>query len=167
MEEGQNNYFMSEDSRGGTKYRVDPKSEIKSVVDTFAGIKRDYLGREINTGYAIMNEEGVARTAGFLEGSITKITHLSNYTNENRINRQLRHYLKTWVFVLVTNKKRWKVKDMRVIISEIEKLLHESMLRANQALEANLTAKSHQVNELLSHGDGKKKNIRSFFGGEE
>lgn len=161
------NYFQaSQDSVGGLKYRVDPRQEIQEVVDTFMGVQRDKFGRllENQKTWPLMNEEGIARSLGWLRGMVTKMTHLTKYENEDRINRQIRHYIRSWLYIIVKERKRWEIKDMVAVLVEVEKLIHESMLRGEKGFEANLTAKQYQVSELIKAESPRATGVTGWFG---
>lgn len=135
----------------GLKERIDPSNEIQRVIDTFAGVERDKYGKETPNSrkYPVMNDEGCSRTKGFLYGMVTKITHLAKYQNEERINRQTRHFCKEWVKIIVKNRKKWNIIDREVVLSEIENFIYESKTRANDGFEASITGKAHQVSEII------------------
>ena len=144
-----NYYAGASDSVSGLRFRVDPQIEIRRVVDTFAGVSRDKYGREIGKAkFPMMNEEGVRNARGWLEGTVTKMTHLTKYLNEERIMRQVRYYIGVWIYNVTRYKKLWGIKNTRAVIAEVEKLITESMFRGHEGFEANLTAKSFQVQEL-------------------
>lgn len=163
-----NYYAGTVDSLGGLHYRIDANDMIHRVIETLSGKVTLEDGTTIQETSPLMNNEGIGRCRAFLQGTITKITHLSRYQNEERVNRQLRHYVRVWIYEVVRNMKIWapenenKIKHPRIVVAEVEKALHESMLRAIGGSEAELTAKSWHVTEAFDRKE-REERTGGFF----
>lgn len=176
-EGGPRNYYKdATDSVSGLKFRLDGSDVIENVVNTLrGGVKRRSGGKtEYHEEHRLMNDLGIARAKFFLQGSINKVNHLTQYTNEDRILRQIRSLVKSWVFELTANLKIWapghdpentppypKVKNKRLVVNVVENAIYQSMLRGKEGFEAKLITKTHNVYEAV----GQEKRGGSIVGG--
>lgn len=161
-------YFMAQpDNIGTLKYRADPNEIIRNCMDALEGIERDRYLRIVSKSEPLLNHEGLNRIKSFLIGHITKVTHLTWYENEERINRQIKHYLRGTLYIITRNRKSWDIKleNRTLIVNILEKNLHESMLKSHRGFEAEITGKSWSVNENINPGDNVSNQIQPAPGG--
>lgn len=167
------NYYggWNEQSADNLKYRLDAKDAINDLCDQLRGIRKDRMGRPVQMEpgeqerLRIMNEEGIYRVQTFLQSACGKITHLTKYENEDRVLRQMRSLARSWLFVIVLNRKRWDIKDKDIILHAGEKLLFESMLRAKEGFENNNISQTYIVNENIErNGMPPTQRRQGFFG---
>lgn len=166
----------------GIRYRLEGEDVISQAVDTLKGgvIGTNDLGDKVyNDKQRCMNDVGILRARMVLQSGVNKVNHLTKYFNEDRIHGQIKSIVKAWIFEVTLNMKSWapeafikegklvnsshsKVRNKRLIIQTIEQALYQSMLRGTAGFEANLTAKSYNVQEI---NDNRPKPRMGGFGG--
>lgn len=158
------------------KYRLEGVERIDSVVDTLrGGVQSMNNGvKSYSEENRLMNELGIQRVRMILESGVNKINHLTKYSDEDRIFRQIKAVMKDFVFELVLNTKSWapkartesgllinptmdKVRNKRLIVQLVENALLQSMLRGDKGFEADITGKNIQVSET--------RNLQPDYGG--
>lgn len=149
-----NYYAVGPQDTDTLRYRLGAHDDIDSFCDQLRGIQRDARGKETNTKdeqdrYRVVNDEGIYQIRAFLRASCSKITHLTKYTNEDRVLRQMRELSKAWLFMIILHRKTWEIRDRDIVLHPGEKLLFESMLRANDGFENNNISKAYNVNENI------------------
>lgn len=154
------NYFPTAmDSPGGFKYRLDGREVIREIVETLKGGVKFRKGQSIDyhEGRRLMNDLGIERVRLMVQTGVNKVNHLTKYSNENRIFSQMKAIMRAFIYELVLNAKKWappdqyKVRNMRLIIQMVENAIYQSMLRGTEGFEAQLTAKSWGVQEVMDH----------------
>lgn len=174
-------YRSPTDIVDGLKYRLEGRDVIESVMDMLnGGVKAQKGSAKVYfEEHRLMNGLGIARVKFFLQSAVNKINHLTKYANEERINRQVKPMIKSFVHELVLNAKRWapeacmtggvlinrgipfhKVRNMRLIVQVIENSIYQSMLRGTEGFEAELLSKSWDVHEVV---DNPKKQEKTGF----
>lgn len=141
---------------GSLRFRVDADDVITKIADELrGGLKTERKGvKTYHEERRMMNEEGVSRVVALFNGIVNKVGHLTKYQNEERVVRQLKSVIKSFIFELILNLKRWapsgsyKVRNKRVIIQMVENAVHASMLRADGGFEANNLSKIWNVNQI-------------------
>jgi len=173
-EQNLNYYHNPYNQDSGLKYRLEADEEVLNVVHELRGGVLSRQGNKIiyNEEFRLVNELGVARIHMLLRSSINKVNHLTKYSGEERVFRQVKSIMRSFIFELTHNLKTWrpfindktclKVNNKSLIIQTIENVILQSSLRATDGFEAELTGKSWNVNELA--GDKPIKENNSFFG---
>ena len=176
------NYYRSAvDTVGGLKYRLDGEDVITRAIDTLrGGVKSKKNGvKTYFTEFRCMNDLGIQRARMVLESGVNKINHLTKYTDQDMIFRQIRSVITAWLFEVTLNVKKWapnsefvngqlinptfdKIKNKRLVIQTIENALLQSMLRGTEGFEASLTSKQFSVHEL---NDNRPKERRGMLSG--
>lgn len=161
------NYFLPPGQQpAGIRYRLEGDDIIQSVIDTLKGGLKEKKGnsRIYYSERELMNNLGVERVRLFLQSAVSKVSHLSKYEGQERINAQMRALMKAFIFELVLNLKVWapeasfkdgnlinpycdKVKNKRLVVQVVENALYASMLRGSDGFEAELLSKSWMVQE--------------------
>lgn len=180
------NYYRQQlDYATGLKYRLDGEDVIERAVDTLrGGVKSVINGKKLYfDDYKLMNEVGIQRARMVLEAGVNKINHLTKYTDNEMISRQIKALVKAWLFEVTLNAKRWapearftaagrlvnpdfcKIRNKRLVIQTIENALFQSMLRGTEGFEASLTSKQFSVQEIQDNRSASRGGSRGFFGG--
>lgn len=166
QEESQPYYASSVmDRDDNLRYRLDARDSIEELCEYFRGILYDENQqpivpktegqREEAAARRLMSDDGIFFIKTWLLEHCTKMTHLTKYTNEDRVLRQMKHHSRVLLKAIVLNRKRWKVKNKDLILYGCEKLLFESMLRASEGFENNNISQTYIVQEQISR-DGRK-----------
>lgn len=179
------NYYRNQlDYATGLKYRLDGDDVIERAIDTLrGGVRAKHQGKKLYFDeYRLMNEVGIQRARMVLESGVNKINHLTKYTDNDMISRQIKSLIKGWLFEVTLNAKRWspqayfddkgmlfnpnfsKVRNKRLIILTVENALFQSMLRGTDGFEASLTSKQFSVQEIQDNRQTRSRG-RGFFGG--
>lgn len=146
------NYMGSgQDSVDGLKYRLGGEDIIRSMVDMLKGAVRDNYGRvtSYDENLRMMNDKGIYQVEFFVRGAISKITHLTRYINEDRINTHMKEHAKNLAFNITLNVRTWEIKNKDFVQYMVEKAIYESMLRSNDGFENNNISKSWLVSENI------------------
>lgn len=155
QQESARDYYGVKELANMLAQRTDPRKVIQSIVDSLSGIERDAYGGVVHkTGYVWMNDRGISAFKGVLLGLITSHTALSNYPNEERVNTHMINTNRNIIKWIGKNRKRYEIKDKGVVLAMIEKPIYEQMTRAIGGFEADITGKSHHVQEMIDANKG-------------
>lgn len=185
-QEGPVNYYKGAiDSVSGLRYRLDGDDFIEQAVDTLrGGVKSKVAGKkQYYDEFRCMNDLGIQRAKMVIQSGVNKVSHLTKYKDEERLFRQIRSIIKAWVFEVTLNMKSWapeadfvdgklinphyaKVRNKRLVIQTIENAVLQGMQRGVDAMEAQLTAKSWGVTEIMDNREQQRKQgvLSGFFG---
>jgi hypothetical protein len=167
-------YFASQnDTASGFKYRVEGNETIQRTLDSLrGGIEKDAYGKIVyDEQFRMMNDLGLSRAQFFLVGIVNKNTHLTKFKDEDQILRQTRALAREWCVTVATNRKRWSVKDPDLVQNVMEGAILASLLRATDGFEADLSAKTHHVQETINspgvstEGQSPLARLAGMFGG--
>lgn len=149
------NYFASAmDSATGFKYRVDTGDVVRQIIDRLRGMTgMDKLGRpQYDPTARQMNDTGLSQMNFLLSGLMTKNTVLTNFVDEERINRQMKSILTQGIIpALALNRREWEIRNPDIVLQVIENAIYTSFLRGMTGFEAELSSKSHHVMESVQH----------------
>lgn len=161
------NYYSDQsETADGLKYRLGGEDIIRTVVNMFRGATYDERGifKGLDPNKALMNEIGIYNLEVLFQSCVNKVSSLSNYQNEERINRQIRELFNGFLFDLTLNIKVWNVKNKDSILMQVEYIIYNNILRANKGFENLNISRIHQVLERIGGNDEPQEQKKSVFG---
>lgn len=160
-----NYYADMGDTTDGLKYRLGSDEVLLHITRRLRGARYDENGRFL--GYdeklRLMNERGVFSFEVFVESVVNKITSLSNYENEERVNRQVKPYFKTWAFDIALNAREWEIRDKDLVQQIAEQVIINNIKRAVGGFENLNISRIHQVLERIGDDDSPRDERKSMF----
>lgn len=184
-EESPINYYQHMSAQpDGLRFRLDAADVITRVEDELRGGVQ-YERNGVKTYYEerrMMNDTGISRVSALLHSIVNKVGHLTKYANEERVLRQVKAIVKSFIVDLTLNLKKWapqariandgslfnpsmdKVRNKRIVIQMIENAVHESMLRADGGFEASNLSKIWNVQEIDDRRS-RERDRSGMFGG--
>jgi len=109
MNEAPINYYQNAaaDSQG-MFYRLDGADVVDLVIDKIKGGFVVVNGvKKYNSNKRMMNDHGVSRVEFFLSSTVSKISHLTKFSNEARVMIQIKELSRSFLIELVKNMKFW------------------------------------------------------------
>ena len=150
--QGMKNYYTPTQDSSGFKFRVEGREVINEMIDALrGGVKKGKYGKtEYDEQFRLMNDLGISRASAYLRGVVNKNTHLSRFPDKDSIMKQMISLSEEWAMSVAINRKHWQIKDPDLVQQIVETAMISALLRADEGFEAEISGKSHQVNENLT-----------------
>lgn len=166
---GGRSYFNNYDNVEGLKYRLGAEDSIKDTTEMLKGAVKDRNGRTVSYDERLkmMNDVGIFRVEFIMRGCVGKLTHLTNYSHEDRINTIMKPTARMVAREMARNRRTWEIKERDVIQIVVEKNMIESMQRGKEGFDNNNVSRNWMVSENIDNmpPPQSKLNPISWFGG--
>lgn len=148
-----NNYYQEQKELYDTvRYRTAGKQVVQEFLENLRGAVIDERTGAIthyDEAYRLVDESGIRAIKAFLESASSQITSLTNYKEEDRVNRHQIYYARELARQIILNRKLWKVRNCGFVQLGGEKIMYDSMLKAVGGFENNNISRSWVVSENI------------------